>query len=62
MNESLTGIRHHRSTPLTSSNNGWAQQEIRDFLSYHSDTMASTYARIADDTLARKTRILRAIT
>ncbi|TWS22773.1 phage integrase family protein [Tsukamurella sputi] len=37
-------------------NNGWTQPEVRDFLGHHSDTMTATYARITDDTLARKAR------
>lgn len=41
---------------MTLLNNGWTQQEVRDFLGHHSDTMTSTYARITDDTLARKAR------
>ncbi len=56
MSRSTFSIQHNQVTPLTSFNNGWTQQEVRDFLGHHSDTMTSTYARITDDTLARKTR------
>ncbi|WP_241548385.1 tyrosine-type recombinase/integrase [Gordonia alkanivorans] len=45
-------FRHTIATTLL--NNGWTQQEVRDFLGHQSDTMTSTYARITDDTLARK--------
>lgn len=47
-------FRHTIGTTLL--NNGWTQQEVRDFLGHHSDTMTSAYARITDDTLARKAR------
>jgi integrase len=48
--------RFRHTVGMTLLNNGWTQQEVRDFLGHHSDTMTSTYARITDDTLARKTR------
>ncbi|MBB4853945.1 integrase [Mycobacteroides chelonae] len=57
--ESISGGDVHRfrhTVGMTLLNNGWTQQEVRDFLGHASDTMTSTYARITDDTLARKTR------
>jgi integrase len=57
--EPISGGDVHRfrhTVGMTLLNNGWTQQEVRDFLGHHSDTMTSTYARITDDTLARKTR------
>lgn len=57
--EPISGGDVHRfrhTIGMTLLNNGWTQQEVRDFLGHASDTMTSTYARITDDTLARKTR------
>jgi len=57
--EPISGGDVHRfrhTIGMTLLNNGWTQQEVRDFLGHHSDTMTSTYARITDDTLTRKTR------
>ncbi|SLI53090.1 phage integrase family protein [Mycobacteroides abscessus subsp. abscessus] len=57
--ESISGGDVHRfrhTVGMTLLNNGWTQQEVRDFLGHQSDTMTSTYARITDDTLARKAR------
>lgn len=57
--ESVSGGDVHRfrhTVGMTLLNNGWTQQEVRDFLGHHSDTMTSAYARITDDTLARKAR------
>ncbi|WP_061005096.1 tyrosine-type recombinase/integrase, partial [Mycolicibacterium mucogenicum] len=48
--------RFRHTVGMTLLNNGWTQQEVRDFLGHQSDTMTSTYARITDDTLARKAR------
>jgi hypothetical protein len=47
-------FRHTIGTTLL--NNGWTQQEVRDFLGHASDTMTSAYAKITDDTLAQKAR------
>ncbi|SLF29997.1 tyrosine-type recombinase/integrase [Mycobacteroides abscessus] len=57
--EPISGGDVHRfrhTIGMTLLNNGWTQQEVRDFLGHASDTMTSTYARITDDTLARKAR------
>ena len=57
--EPISGGDVHRfrhTVGMTLLNNGWTQQEVRDFLGHQSDTMTSTYARITDDTLARKAR------
>lgn len=57
--EPISGGDVHRfrhTVGMTLLNNGWTQQEVRDFLGHQSDTMTSTYARITDETLARKTR------
>lgn len=57
--EPISGGDVHRfrhTIGMTLLNNGWTQQEVRDFLGHASDTMTSAYARITDDTLARKTR------
>ncbi|WP_156452676.1 tyrosine-type recombinase/integrase, partial [Mycobacterium gordonae] len=57
--EPISGGDVHRfrhTIGMTLLNNGWTQQEVRDFLGHHSDTMTSAYARITDDTLARKAR------
>ncbi len=57
--EPISGGDVHRfrhTAGMTLLNNGWTQQEVRDFLGHHSDTMTSAYARITDDTLARKAR------
>ena len=57
--EPISGGDVHRfrhTVGMTLLNNGWTQQEVRDFLGHHSDTMTSAYARITDDTLARKAR------
>ncbi|MCB0929105.1 MAG: site-specific integrase [Mycolicibacterium insubricum] len=57
--ESISGGDVHRfrhTVGMALLNNGWTQQEVRDFLGHQSDTMTSTYARITDDTLARKSR------
>lgn len=57
--EAISGGDVHRfrhTIGMTLLNNGWTQQEVRDFLGHQSDTMTSTYARITDDTLARKSR------
>lgn len=57
--ERISGGDVHRfrhTVGMTLLNNGWTQQEVRDFLGHASDTMTSAYARITDDTLARKAR------
>lgn len=57
--ETISGGDVHRfrhTVGMTLLNNGWTQQEVRDFLGHQSDTMTSAYARITDDTLARKAR------
>lgn len=57
--EAISGGDVHRfrhTIGMTLLNNGWTQQEVRDFLGHQSDTMTSAYARITDDTLARKAR------
>lgn len=57
--ENISGGDVHRfrhTVGMTLLNSGWTQPEVRDFLGHHSDTMTSTYARITDDTLAKKTR------
>ncbi|MBF9318026.1 tyrosine-type recombinase/integrase [Mycobacteroides chelonae] len=48
--------RFRHTVGMTLLNNGWTQQEVRDFLGHASETMTSAYARITDDTLARKAR------
>lgn len=57
--EQISGGDVHRfrhTVGMTLLNNGWTQQEVRDFLGHASDTMTSAYARITDETLARKAR------
>lgn len=57
--EPISGGDVHRfrhTVGMTLLNNGWTQQEVRDFLGHASDTMTSAYARITDETLARKAR------
>jgi integrase len=57
--EPISGGDVHRfrhTVGMTLLNNGWTQQEVRDFLGHASETMTSTYARITDDTLAKKAR------
>lgn len=55
--ESVSGGDVHRfrhTVGTTLINSGWTQQEVREFLGHHSDMMTATYARITDDTLAKK--------
>jgi Phage integrase family len=57
--EEISGGDVHRfrhTVGMTLLNNGWTQQEVRDFIGHASETMTSAYARITDDTLARKAR------
>lgn len=57
--EKISGGDVHRfrhTVGMTLLNNGWTQQEVRDFLGHTSDTMTSAYAKITNDTLARKAR------
>lgn len=55
--ERISGGDVHRfrhTVGMTLLNNGWTQQEVRDFLGHASDTMTSAYAKITNDTLSRK--------
>jgi hypothetical protein len=51
MKHSLTGIRHHRSTPFTSFNHDVPQEVVRRLLDHTSHTMTAIYARLADTTI-----------
>jgi hypothetical protein len=52
MRRSLTSIRHQRSTPFTSFNNGMSLEAIAALLGHASMSMTMTYARISDRTVA----------
>jgi site-specific recombinase XerD len=52
MRRSVTGIRHQRSTPFTSFNNGMSLEAIAALLGHASMSMTMTYARISDRTVA----------
>jgi hypothetical protein len=53
MKHSLTGIRHHRSTPFTSFNRDVPQEVVRVLLDHSSGEMTAHYARLHDTTVRR---------
>jgi hypothetical protein len=60
MRHSLTGIRHQRSTPLTSLNSGVSLQALMAMLGHVSAEMSLRYGRLFDETV--RTEYERALT